>query len=71
MPHILGDFGMIAHDRVLSLMVDMVGVKGAGDAPRESLPSAEQPAALRPKLERIAKGSGAAAVKAKAALSMT
>jgi hypothetical protein len=69
LPHILGDFGMIAHDRVLSLMVDMVGVKGAGDAPRDYFVANK--AALRPKLERIAKGSGAAAVKAKAALSMT
>ncbi len=68
LPHILGDFGMFADDHVLSLMVDMIGVKGAGDAPAEYFKTNGK--YVRKKLEALAKGSGAAAVKAKAALNM-
>jgi hypothetical protein len=68
LPSILSDFGMFAHDAVLSLMVEMVGIKGAGEAPRDYF--RENAAYAAPKLARLAKGSGAAAVKAKAALTM-
>jgi hypothetical protein len=68
LPNILRDFGMFDDDRIMSLMVDMVGVKGAGDAPHDYFSG--HATRLRPKLERLAKGSSAAAVKAKAALGM-
>jgi hypothetical protein len=68
LPAILSDFGMFAHDAVLSLMVEMIGVKGAGEAPRDYF-QANVPYA-KPKLERLAKGSGPQAVKAKAALAL-
>ncbi len=68
LPNILGDFGMFAHDGVLDLMIDMIGVKGAGDAPAEYFK--ENAAYARPKLERLARGSGPGAVKAKAALGL-
>jgi len=68
LPNILGDFGMFAHDGVLDLMIDMIGVKGAGDAPSDYFRA--NAAYARPKLERLARGSSAAAVKAKAALGL-
>jgi hypothetical protein len=68
LPHILGDFGMFAHDGVLDLMISMIGVKGAGDAPRAYFSA--NAAYAKPKLERIARGSGPNAVKAKAALAL-
>ncbi len=68
LPNILRDFGMFTHEGVLDLMVEMVGVKGAGDAPREYFEA--NAAWARPRLERRARGSGANAVKAKAAMSL-
>jgi hypothetical protein len=68
LPDILHDFGMFADDRILDLMIDMIGVKGAGEAPAEYFK--ERVAFVRPRLERLAKGSGANAVKAKAALAL-
>lgn len=68
LPFILGDFGMFAHEGVLDLMIDMVGVKGAGDAPREYFEA--NAAWARPRLDKRARGSGANAVKAKAAMSL-
>jgi hypothetical protein len=68
LPNILSDFGMFAHDAVVSLMVEMVGVKGAGDAPGDYF--RENAAFATPKLERLANGSGAGAVKAKIALAL-
>jgi hypothetical protein len=43
-------------------------VKGAGEAPADYF--RERAAFARPRLERLAKGSGASAVKAKAALAL-
>jgi hypothetical protein len=68
LPHFLRDVGMLTHDRVFDLMVDMIGVKGAADAPAEYFRS--NAAYVTPKLERVARGSSATAVKAKAALSL-
>lgn len=68
LPHILADFGMFAHDGIFELMVEMIGVKGAAEAPADYF-RANAPYA-RPKLEKIARGSSANAVKAKAALEM-
>jgi len=68
LPNILGDFGMFAHEGVLDLMIDMVGVKGAGDAPREYFEA--NAAWARPRLDKRARGSGERAVKAKAAMSL-
>jgi hypothetical protein len=68
LPHFLRDVGMFAHERVFDLMVDMIGVKGAADAPAEYFSS--NASYVRPKLERVARGSSATAVKAKAALTL-
>ena len=68
LPNILRDFGMFAHEGVLDLMIEMVGVKGAGDAPREYFEA--NAAWARPRLEKRARASGANAVKAKAALTL-
>jgi hypothetical protein len=68
LPDLLADFGMFADDRILELMIDMIGVKGAGEAPATYFK--ERAAYARPKLERLAKGSSANAVKAKAALAL-
>ena len=68
LPRIIEDFGMFAHDGVLDLMIDMIGVKGAADAPRDYFLTNAAYAA--PKLETIARGSSARAVKAKSALVM-
>ncbi len=68
LPHILADFGMFAHDGILDLMVEMIGVKGAADAPANYF--RENAAYARPKLEKMARGSSANAVKAKAMLEM-
>jgi hypothetical protein len=68
LPNILGDFGMFAHEGVLDLMIEMIGVKGAADAPREYFQANAE--WVRPRLERRARGNGANAVKAKAASSL-
>ncbi len=68
LPFILGDFGMFAHEGVLDLMIEMVGVKGAGEAPADYFKA--NAAWARPRLEKRARGSGANAVKAKAAMGL-
>jgi hypothetical protein len=68
LPHILGDFGMLEHEGIVDLMVDMIGVKGAGDAPQNYF--RENAAYARPRLEKLARGSGPMAVKAASALSL-
>jgi hypothetical protein len=66
LPDILHDFGMFADERILELMIEMVGVKGAADAPARYFRDHADYA--RPRLERLAKGSSASAAKAGAAL---
>ena len=56
---------MFAHDRVLELMVDMIGVKSA---PTDYFTA--NAAYAKPKLTKLAKGSTVAAMKAKAALGL-
>jgi len=68
LPFILGDFGMFAHEAILDLMVEMVGVKGAADAPSEYFEA--NAAWACPRLEKRARGSGPNAVKAKAAMGL-
>jgi hypothetical protein len=62
----LDDIGMFADARVFSCMVDMVGVKGAGEAPLRYFKATKKTS--QPKLERLARGSGATAVKAQSIL---
>jgi len=68
LPNILRDFGMFAHEGVLDLMIEMVGVKGARDAPREYFEANAKWA--QPRLEKRARASGVNAVKAKAAMTL-
>lgn len=68
LPHILADFGMLKHEGIVDLMVEMVGVKGAGDVPQNFF--RENAAYARARLEKLARGSGPMAVKAASALSL-
>lgn len=68
MPEFLADFGMFDHEGIVDLMVDMVGVKAAGEVPGNYFRAAN--AKVKKTVSRIAAGSGARAEKAKAALTL-
>jgi hypothetical protein len=66
LPDILRDLGMLSHDRIVTLMIEMFGTRSAGSAPAEYFK--RNAGSVRGRVERVARASGPLSTQAKAAL---